>query len=122
MEICYNGVRGTVCADNGWDEVDANVVCRQLGITYKKALPSNDSRFGAGDGPVLLETVNCSKGHSNLSQCVDFAFIGAHRRCEHTAGVICMDESMMSTSTEEVLSHISCHHNQYAIYYHLYIT
>ena len=30
VEICYNGVWGLVCA-NGWDQVDANLVCAQLG-------------------------------------------------------------------------------------------
>ena len=102
MEICYNGVWGTVCADNSWDEVDANVVCQQLGITYQRALLIIDSRFGASDGPILLENVNCSNWHSNLSQCVDFAFIGARGDCKDTAGVICMDEFMISTSTEQV--------------------
>ena len=107
VEICYNGVWGIVCADNGWDEVDANVVCRQLDITYQRSLPTNDSCFGDGEGPILLENVRCNQQHSNLSQCVDFRFIGTHCDCKHTAGVICSDENTiitMSTSTKRVLT------------------
>ena len=104
VEICYNGVWGTVC-DYGWDEVDANVVCRQLGFNNQRALPTNDSRFGDGEGPILLENVRCNQQHSNLSQCVDLRFTGTSRDCKHTAGVICSDENItMSTPTKQVLT------------------
>ena len=33
MEICFNEEWGTVCADNFWRVLDANVVCGELGFS-----------------------------------------------------------------------------------------
>ena len=33
VEVCYNGVWGTVCA-NGWDETAETLVCDQLGYDH----------------------------------------------------------------------------------------
>ena len=34
VEICFDNQWGTICADN-WDNLDASVVCRQLGFSLE---------------------------------------------------------------------------------------
>ncbi len=66
VEIWQSGQWGTVCGDSGWDNRDAAVVCRQLGLSggYVKGgleLP--------GEDPVLLSNVSCLGNEMNLSSC-----------------------------------------------------
>ena len=99
-----------MCADDSWDEVDANVVCRQLGLSYQPPLSTSNGRFGVGEGPVLLERITCSQSSTNISQCVDFRFTGTSHDCKLTAEVICTDEDiMMNTPAEQVTTTVSPH-------------
>ena len=88
MEIYYNGEWGTVC-DDGWDDTDAGVVCRQLGFG-SSGTAIESAGFGQGSGPILLDSVTCTSDESTLASC-GHSGIGVTRNCTHLedASVVC---------------------------------
>ena len=61
----YQGIWGTIC-DDGWDDIDATVVCRELGFLngIRVQLP-----FQLSFGPMQLTQVECMGNESKLLQC-----------------------------------------------------
>ncbi|EFJ40767.1 hypothetical protein VOLCADRAFT_107987 [Volvox carteri f. nagariensis] len=97
VQICKGGLWGTVC-DDGWDDVDANTVCRQLG--YFKggwALgPTSRNIKGTRAGPfqqgpqdmrVWLTQVNCTKANNKLLDCANGGSAAVTQSCKAHVGI-----------------------------------
>ena len=91
MEVNYNGEWGTVC-DDGWDDIAAGVVCRQLGFG-STGISVYSASFGQGSGTVLLDNVLCTGSEPILARCGHLG-VGVTRSCSHIddAGVRCLGE------------------------------
>ena len=92
VEVYYNGGWGTVC-NNGWDEEDANIVCRQLGFELSKL-----ADFGlAAKDQILLDNVMCSSNDTILASCGHYG-VNIRVRCNSNnykvAGVKCYGECL----------------------------
>ena len=88
VELNYNGEWGTVC-DDGWDDTDAGVVCRQLGFG-SSGTAIGFAGFGQGSGSIWLDNVMCTGNESTLASCGHLG-IRITRSCSHfeDAGVRC---------------------------------
>ncbi|XP_075072788.1 neurotrypsin-like isoform X2 [Mixophyes fleayi] len=91
VEVYYNGDWGTVC-DDGWTEMNAQVVCRQLGFSGPSSLASK-TEFGPGDGLIFLDDVTCKGMEHSLVDCSHSNW-GQHD-CSHSedVGVHCSNDS-----------------------------
>ena len=88
VEVYYNGQWGTVC-DDGWDDTDAGVLCRQLGFGLS-GTAIGLAGFGQGSGSIWLGNVTCTGNESILASC-GHRGVGVTRYCSHgdDAGVRC---------------------------------
>ncbi len=71
MELCYNNVWGRVC-DDAWGNVDARVVCRQLGFSDSGALSVRSSSTNVGTSTnqrIWLDNVQCVGSEATLYSC-----------------------------------------------------
>lgn len=89
VEVHHAGHWGTVC-DDGWNNNDAAVVCRQLGM------PSNGARgvqvghqMAASSLQILMDNVHCNGDETDLTECRHNGW-GRHN-CVHQedAGACC---------------------------------
>ena len=88
VEVFYNGQWGTVC-DDGWDDTDAGVVCRQLGFG-SSGTAIGSAGFGQGPLSIWLNSVTCTGNESILASCGHLG-VGITSSCTHSedAGVRC---------------------------------
>ncbi|XP_070175763.1 scavenger receptor cysteine-rich domain-containing protein DMBT1-like [Littorina saxatilis] len=90
VELLVNGTWGTIC-DDGWDDQDARVVCRQLGYDPSQATAYTSAFFQQGYGPVYLTNVNCGGRERSILKCQNVYPFGQNS-CSHNkdAGVSCI--------------------------------
>ena len=106
LEVNYNGEWGTVC-DDGWDDTDAGVVCRQLGFG-SSGTAIGLAGFGQGSGSIWLDSVTCTGNESTLASCGHLG-VNVTRSCDHSkdAGVRCSDGQGIYTTVASMCYHKS---------------
>ena len=67
--------------DDGWDDTDATVVCRQLGF-YSWVNAYGSARNGQGTGPIWLSRLSCFGNESNLFECGQLSV--STKKCTHS--------------------------------------
>ena len=111
VEVCIKNLWGTVC-DDSWGSTDATVVCQQLGFSTESensglsrfyttyilfwnlfvptgAVAFSHAHFGAGQGHIHLNNVDCSGIENDLFNCSYNSFVRCNTGHLEDAGVRC---------------------------------
>uniref|UniRef100_A0A672KKR2 Si:dkey-21h14.10 n=1 Tax=Sinocyclocheilus grahami TaxID=75366 RepID=A0A672KKR2_SINGR len=109
LEVYHNAVWGSVC-DDQWDISDAQVVCRQLGCGAALRADGN-SVFGAGEGVVWMNRVECRGNEIHLWDCP--LSLKKHTDCsrkEH-AGLTCAGNVRLVDGSNSCAGRVEVYYN-----------
>ena len=103
VEVLHDGAWGTVC-DDGWNDNDARVICRQLGLSSGVAYQGYEHSWGSGSGSIWLDEVACSGTEATIWDC-NHGGIGVHD-CGHSedAGVRCNSDRIFLHGRSDITS------------------
>ena len=93
VEVYYDDQWGRVCSD-GWEQVDADVVCKQVGFSNGAREIPSPGRFGNSSGQVWLDGIACNGSEKYLRDCVHSGWGDHNCAANGDAAVICIGESM----------------------------
>lgn len=90
--VNYMGVNGRICRD-GWDDKDAQVVCRQNNYIRGFAYSHYVEEGKQSSGPYWISNVQCQGHEKSLQEC-QHTPAGSVNECSsfHYAGVFCFDD------------------------------
>ncbi|XP_034613330.1 uncharacterized protein LOC117870330 isoform X9 [Trachemys scripta elegans] len=105
VEVLHNQQWGTVCHD-GWDIIEAGVVCRQLGCGTALSAPRK-ARFGQGSDRIWLDDVICKGTEAALFDCK--ARPWGDNNCNHgeDASVVCSDSGIFEVTQLRLVNGLS---------------
>ena len=97
VEVFHDGRWGTVCG-TGWDQRDAQVVCRQLGYAEGVKFRCMSACYGRGRGDIWLEGLVCPSLGDRITECHHRGW-GVHN-CTHNEDVgVCCEGVRVSLPT-----------------------
>jgi deleted-in-malignant-brain-tumors protein 1 len=90
VEICYNGVWGSIC-DSNWNGIEAKVVCKSLGHQFYGAIPYKNSHFGLSNLPINIYNFVCADGQTDIAHCQVSRVPYYYTNCNpyHEVGIKC---------------------------------
>ncbi|XP_055737093.1 neurotrypsin-like isoform X1 [Salvelinus fontinalis] len=103
VEVYLHGDWGSIC-DSGWNDLNAAVVCRQLGHSGHAVAAAG---FGRGKGPVHLDQVRCTGKEDFLGECPSLGRGRDGCRWRQDAGVSC-DHAPRATEGQARPSELTC--------------
>lgn len=108
--------------DDGWDNTNAYVVCKQLNFaTISNALLAiavvtitcvagsvafTDSLFGNGNGPLVYSNVACSGSETSITQCSKTTYPDFTCSKNKAAGVKCADSKCIPWLLSQVMHNV----------------